>query len=670
MAVIPNHIVQTSTEAKKQYKKNGVALPARQQKQLQRGLELDQRAARFRDSEERRKAARKKREEKEAKEERARQQMGVGRATQMIGYSHTQAQLKNGMEAFLGVSKRRDQEKRKKDVELTKKLELIAQQIEKEPWDDDETDDIALDMIGANSLFGQQSIDEDVDDDTLLQAHDLVMPDPVEETPAIAQLPPTPVPAPAPAPAPLTSPHHVSTTDDPSFIRTHGPKNKTVEAILDKLPGDLVELLSQDVSMKLPHWSPAPGLLYKLNPVGLPPHRLRIKVGCIVTLLRDLNSSSQLSKNQHLRILRADHDRLEGIVLDGQLKGTKTILTRVPFLAKYRNQDQYPFQRIQFPVRVANDYIPSSIPRNTVQSDFKLPALLDRKSSPSLLRKASSPTTGKKPPMCQNPGFKVPGLPASKSGHFIPTTGTSVTVTNNNSYIPVTAFDGWDDFLESGTQIARELSIEEERSVAKVSVAPEGPPSLEPNLLPPMSTQDLEFSMDDLDNDSPCIPAVRKSVETVAGVEKVVPLNIGTEAPSKEAKRDDTDRFPLAARSNLPADPRRRKSPGVPPKIAGRSKQRSDSAPVIDLRNLRPSQKPLSVGDRPGLKRKAHSSLVPPAKRHCAPASRPVLPAKSVKAPKANSMEDFGMSSQDVACFFDDMDEDDLWDIVSPAVSA
>jgi NAD(P)-dependent dehydrogenase (short-subunit alcohol dehydrogenase family) len=146
MAPTPHRIAQTTSEVKKQYKKNGARIPERQLKQLERAHELDQRAARCRDADERRKAAKKKRDEREEKEQRARRQIGVGLATQLIGYSHTQAQLKNGMEAFLGVKQRKDNEQRRKNLELTKKLETIAQDLEKEPWDDDEADDLALDL--------------------------------------------------------------------------------------------------------------------------------------------------------------------------------------------------------------------------------------------------------------------------------------------------------------------------------------------------------------------------------------------------------------------------------------------------------------------------------------------------------------------------------------------
>jgi hypothetical protein len=84
-----------------------------------------------------------------------RKQIGVGLATQLIGYSHTQEQLKNGMEAFLGVKKRTAEEKPKKEMELTKNLEAIAEKTEKELWDDDDTD-MAIDLPELNKSSGEQ----------------------------------------------------------------------------------------------------------------------------------------------------------------------------------------------------------------------------------------------------------------------------------------------------------------------------------------------------------------------------------------------------------------------------------------------------------------------------------------------------------------------------------
>ena len=186
MTTKPKRIAQTSREVKRDFKKNGPRLPEHELRRLERGAILDERAAKFREQEERRKQAKKKREEKERKEKLARKQLGVSLATQMIGFNHTQAQLKRGMEAFLGYKKRDEEEEKKREMELRKKLEDVVDQVEKEPWDDDDDDDEELDTVldlpGSIPLAEDHCFDDDLDDDMLLEAHDSIMSDAIEET--------------------------------------------------------------------------------------------------------------------------------------------------------------------------------------------------------------------------------------------------------------------------------------------------------------------------------------------------------------------------------------------------------------------------------------------------------------------------------------------------------
>lgn len=658
----PLRIAQTTSEVKKLHKQNGPRLAERQMRQLERGHELDVRAARMREAEERKKAAKKKREEKEEKERAARRQMGVGLATQLIGYSHTQAQLKNGMEAFLGLKRRKEEEQRRRQAELTKTLEAIAQEVEKEPWGDDDEDDenaegIAHDLPRCdttNATSPEQYADDDLDDDTLLEAHDLLMSDPPEESTTAApspqrfqEKPPQPVITPA-------LPEPAAARDDADFVRLHGPTNKTVESILDKLPDPLVELLSQDISLRLPEWDPTPGLLHKLNPVGLPPHRLRLKVGSIVTLLRDLNTSSQLSKSQHLRVLRADNDRLECLVLDGQLEGTKALLTRVPFPAKYRNDTRYPFQRTQFPIRIATDYTATSQRRDAPSSGFKLPTVPAHVRSSSLSKKSTPAALPAIPKANNEPKFRLPGLPASKKPVPPPTFQALSSVT--------TPFmnDGWDDFLDSGTQIARELSAEiptaQPQSPSRAALSR----SSITQTLPPLSTQDLDFSIDDLD-DSPvsadnCLGDITVAKDT----------HFKTDA-SVGVSKADVLASPLSKGGSTPAaKPSRQIVPGKRPPLSPKTLRRQQQPPRaclnIDLAALTASQRPASVSDRPGLKRKAppfpprgHSAV---AKRSCAAVARPVVASSTrVEQVPAAAFDDFGMSTQDAASFFADDEE-------------
>jgi hypothetical protein len=650
----PLRIAQTTSEVKKQHKQNGPRLPAHQVKQLERGHVLDVRAARLRDAEDRRKAAKKKREEREEKEKAARRQMGVGLATQLIGYSHTQAQLKTGMEAFLGLKRRNEQDQRRRDLELTKKLEAIAKHVDKEPWDDDDDDDLdnnmALDLPPLRPSVSEPYIDDDLDDDTMLEVHALVMSDPVLVPPIQAQqptpLPPTPLP-PLPRPATPGSFKLSLPKDDADFARLHGPINRAIECLLDALPEPLVELLSMDSSLKLPDWNPAPSLLHKLNPLGVPPHRLRIKVGGVVILLRDLNTSSQLSKSQHLRILRIENERLECLVLDGQLKGTNAVLTRVKFVAKYRNDDLYPFQRTQYPFRVATDFRSASTPRDISQSGFKLPSMPTQARSSSVVKRPVPAAQKAKPHGNNNPGFKLPGLPASNA----PASNSSRPWSFRQPAAPFTVppADGWEEFFDSGTQIARELSAE----VTMRSILPDSitaaVPSTAKSLLP-LSTQDFDFSMGDLDN-TPILadlnPPTEKLCETLLSTKPVPdPLKPANTLPS--ITRD--------ARSLTRPTP----SLLLQSKTLPRKTCRTDV--LFNFASLTPSQKPRSISDRPAMKRKIFATptkaQLPPAKRLHSQVAQPVTALESsVRQKVLGGLCDFGISTQEAASFFAD-DED------------
>jgi len=612
-------------------------------KQLERGHELDVRAARLRDAEKHRKAAKKKREEREEKERTARKQLGVGLATQLIGYSHTQAQLKSGMEAFLDVKRRKEDEQRRRNLKLTKTLEAIAQTVEKEPWDDDDDDtDIGLDLPTVEATLQEQFVDDDLDDETLLEAHDLLMSDPIEQPVAHVQHPqPALTLAPPPPPAP---PRPTPTKEDADFARLHGPINKAIETILDKLPEPLIELLSHDVSLRLPEWDPTPGLLHKLNPVGLPLHRLRVKVGSVVSLLRELNTSSQLSKSQHLRILRAENERLECVVLDGQLEGTKALLTRVPFPAKYRNDSQCTFQRLQFPVRVSTDYTSPDLPLDTSSSGFKLPAVPEHMRSSSLSKKSTISVPMTRTQVNKNPSFKLPALPASKK--------SISDISQSKSYQkpilpPMSSLgDCWDDFLDSGTQIARELS--------QTPVPPVQLP-LVTESLPPLSTQDFDFSMDDLVDTSESAPANSTVPTPTRGLVRTTSLPAVT--------KPSFSRLPPSKNTGdtMHAAPTSRRSGTVLPRKA-KSLPQQPIVPVLRREDISPSQRPDSVSDRPGLfKRKAHttiSSSKNQIKRRCAAATRPTAgPSPPIRHTTVCAFSDFGISTQEVASFFSDDDD-------------
>jgi hypothetical protein len=99
------HTKTTLRRAKADFMKSGPRMPERELKKIERAAELDSRAEELREKEKRRKQAKRKREEKDHKEREAKRRMGIGLATQLAGFSHTQKRMKRGMESFLAKGK-------------------------------------------------------------------------------------------------------------------------------------------------------------------------------------------------------------------------------------------------------------------------------------------------------------------------------------------------------------------------------------------------------------------------------------------------------------------------------------------------------------------------------------------------------------------------------------
>ncbi|KAJ9636374.1 hypothetical protein H2199_008049 [Coniosporium tulheliwenetii] len=163
---------QTLRRAKAAYKKGHSTLSEAEAKRIERLEELERRACRAKLSEQRRKEAERKRLEKEEKERQARRQLGVGLATQLAGYSHTQREEEEGDEGA--------EEPGGKVV-----VKKVKEEIKTEPWDDEEMDDVLLRSDGPEALespaysveadtSASTSPDpweeDDIDDATLLDA--------------------------------------------------------------------------------------------------------------------------------------------------------------------------------------------------------------------------------------------------------------------------------------------------------------------------------------------------------------------------------------------------------------------------------------------------------------------------------------------------------------------
>ena len=135
------------------------------------------------------------------------------------------------------------------------------------------------------------------------------------------------------------------------------PKNKDVATLNDKVlelfPGEAHEFKSADAIDNPEDQIAYPlELLNSLNPSDLPPHSLKLKVGCPVMLLRNLDTAQGLCNGTRLICRSFQQYVLEADIATGPFAGTTVLIPRIS-LTPNENRSPIMFKRTQFPVRLA-----------------------------------------------------------------------------------------------------------------------------------------------------------------------------------------------------------------------------------------------------------------------------------------------------------------------------
>ncbi|UYV66868.1 hypothetical protein LAZ67_4003184 [Cordylochernes scorpioides] len=132
------------------------------------------------------------------------------------------------------------------------------------------------------------------------------------------------------------------------------PRNDAVDeinnCIQDMLPGSVTEYNSINTMVDVDDTVNYPSeFLNSLNPSGLPPHHLRLKIGSPIMLLRNLDPP-KLCNGTRLCVKRLLPNVIEATILTGKENGKDWLIPRIPLIP---NDFPFLFKRLQFPVRLA-----------------------------------------------------------------------------------------------------------------------------------------------------------------------------------------------------------------------------------------------------------------------------------------------------------------------------
>ena len=132
------------------------------------------------------------------------------------------------------------------------------------------------------------------------------------------------------------------------------PTNKTVDLINNKVmarfPGAERVYRSHDKVASEDSFNYPQEYLNTLSPSGMPPHQLKVKVGCPIMLMRNMQPQQGHCNGTKYIVVSLHDNIIEAVVASGAYKGNKLFIPRIPIKP---TDGTFPFDltRRQFPVR-------------------------------------------------------------------------------------------------------------------------------------------------------------------------------------------------------------------------------------------------------------------------------------------------------------------------------
>ena len=85
---------------------------------------------------------------------------------------------------------------------------------------------------------------------------------------------------------------------------------------------------------------------------GMPPHKLRLKVGAVVVVLRNLSLQQGVCNGTRLQVTAVQPNLLVGKILAGERKGETVLLPKISLQQTENDEMPFRLKRRQFPVRL------------------------------------------------------------------------------------------------------------------------------------------------------------------------------------------------------------------------------------------------------------------------------------------------------------------------------
>ena len=100
------------------------------------------------------------------------------------------------------------------------------------------------------------------------------------------------------------------------------------------MPGNSTNYLSFDKAENNENNLFQPEYLNTIKPLGFPPHKLTLKFGCPIIMLRNLDKSRSLCNGTRLIITHLRRNFIQARITTGDHKGKDVVIPRIPLTAE------------------------------------------------------------------------------------------------------------------------------------------------------------------------------------------------------------------------------------------------------------------------------------------------------------------------------------------------